>query len=61
MTVSNYELFSKPLYDAFLSEPTPYELERAEFLKARMKAAGLWEFPVEKIAFWRSSSSKEED
>ena len=37
--------FSKPIYDATLREPTTYELERAEFLKKRMQASGLWESP----------------
>ena len=49
---------SKPIYDATLREPTVYEVERAEFLKARMKAAGLWDNP---FAFWRTSGAEEED
>jgi len=40
--------FSKPLYDAFLREPSAEELERAEFIKARMKAAGWWDNPFAK-------------
>ena len=48
---------SKPIYDATLREPTPYEIERAEFLKARMKAAGWWDNP---FAFWRSGSKAED-
>ena len=48
---------SKPIYDATLREPTAYEIERAEFLKARMKATGWWDNP---FAFWRSGSKAED-
>lgn len=48
---------SKPIYDATLREPTAYEIERAEFLKARMKATGWWDNP---FAFWRSGSRAED-
>jgi len=50
--------FSKPIYDAALKEPTSHELERAEFIKKRMQAAGWWDNP---FAFWRSSKTPEKD
>eukprot|EP00092_Neocalanus_flemingeri_P017420 GFUD01018843.1.p1 GENE.GFUD01018843.1~~GFUD01018843.1.p1 ORF type:complete len:127 (-),score=26.85 GFUD01018843.1:433-813(-) len=38
--------FSKPIYDATYSQPTQYEIDRANFLKKRMQAAGWWDNPI---------------
>ena len=53
--------FSKPIYDATLREPTAYELERAEFLKKRMQAAGWWDSPIPNPFKYFTSSSKTEE
>jgi len=45
--------FSKPIYDITTRKPTQYEIDRANFLKARMKARGWWDNP-----FWSSETAK---